>query len=847
MRIISIIVSVMFLLCSQRVYSQLPVACEQVSGIVNSYEAVVQIFPCLRAVRTANASGLQPGSRVLMIQMKGADINEIVDSTFGSVESLRSAGAAEYLEVQRIANDTVVFTTPWVHEYNVLGIVQLVRVQRYGDAQVIGTVYAKPWNGITGGVIAIDVERVLTLDANIDASGAGFRGGKVSLHKDTCGTAVWSAPYQNGAAGEKGEGIWLSSSVASAGKASAANAAGGGNGANAGGGGGGNGGTGGQGGDANSWCNPFKDAGGRGGQSMSNYVARQYFFMGGGGGGAHQNNNQGTSGSNGGGIVVIRAGLILANKGAILSRGASVMDTAAWKNGLAQQPGDGAGGAGAGGTIVVDANVITGQLVVDVRGGNGGNQGARYQSNGPGGGGAGGVVVLTKNHASVKLLIDGGIPGVHVSPETGNNVYKSPWGATVGDSGAIITPFQWRVFSRRTLEVSGRTTICPTDSTLLAATPGFLRYQWSSGETTSSITVKKAGLYTVYVTDSSGCSDQSAQIQVTVLPSWPQFSRPAIDFGVIEIGSVSRSTVWLKHMYEGSVTITSIQPPSGVRLVRPTSFPIDLARDSIEVELEIIGAVDATINDSLEIVVQQPCPGTRYLPVRATINAEHAYVIGGVVSEKAGTANVAIPLSFQHDSPTPEILGAYGLIHLRIDSRLYVPTGLTNGTIVSSTVDSATKMRQMVLDVDGINITRTPSECTRILGSTLLAPFETSPVIIDTVEWLQISRKPRITRRDGQLTVKGICYPGSRAIVFIDGPIMRVRPQPASEHIVLDVHERAGTLELVQLYDLHGRIVRTSTESVLDVQGLGTGLYLLVGTTTGGRWASPVRIQADEN
>jgi hypothetical protein len=843
MRILASILALTLLVCSPHVWAQRPVACEQVSGIVNSYEAVAAINPCLRAVTTTNPSGLAAGNRVVMIQMKGAGIVESVDSTFGELRSLNGAGAAEYLEVERVSGDTVVFTTPWVHEYNLAGRVQLVRIATYQDAQIVGTVYAKPWNGSTGGVIAIEAYRVLTLDANIDATGAGFRGGRVSLQKDTCGTSIWSAPYQSGAGGEKGEGVWTALADLASGRANPANGAGGGNGANAGGGGGGNGGRGGQGGDANSWCNPYQNAGGRGGASLVSEVVRQHFFMGGGGGGAHQNNQQGTNGSSGGGIVFVRAQTILVNKGTIVSRGLSVADTSAWKNGLAQQPGDGAGGAGAGGTIIIDADVITGQLVADVQGGTGGNQGARYQSNGPGGGGAGGVVVLTKNHAGVKPLLAGGRPGVHVSPETGSAVYNSPWGATAGDSGSVIAPFQWKSYSRIALQVQGRTTFCYGDSVLLAATPGFLRYQWSTGETTPSIIVRSAGSYTVAVTDSSGCSDQRASITVDQLPRWPVFSSSAIDFGVIEIGSTSRAATWMKHSGEGSVTVTGIRPPNGVRLIRPTVFPFDIARDSVEIELEIVGAVDAMIDDSLEVDVEQPCPGVRYVPVKAMINAERAFVIGGKVAAKAGMMDVAVPISFQHDSPTPEIMGARALIHVRMDARLYIPTGVTNGSIVSSVRDTVLKTHDLTIDVDGINITRIPSVCTQILGMTLLAPYDSSKVIIDSVEWLQISRTPRITKLDGELVVQAICSPGERPIVLLDGPIIRIRPIPASTEVIVDVNESIAGFRSATIVDMQGRsVLDAATSKTISLAGLADGVYTIIVTTTAGQWVSPLVI-----
>ncbi|MCS7073919.1 MAG: hypothetical protein NZ108_05590, partial [Bacteroidia bacterium] len=52
----------------------------------------------------------------------------------------------------------------------------------------------------------------------------------------------------------------------------------------------------------------------------------------------------------------------------------------------------------------------------------------------------------------------------------------------------------------------------------MQATPGYNQYNWSSGQTTSSITVSSAGTYVVTVTDVNGCSATTSQI-VTVVPN----------------------------------------------------------------------------------------------------------------------------------------------------------------------------------------------------------------------------------------------------------------------------------------------------------------------------------------
>lgn len=65
---------------------------------------------------------------------------------------------------------------------------------------------------------------------------------------------------------------------------------------------------------------------------------------------------------------------------------------------------------------------------------------------------------------------------------------------------------------------SGPTTFCSNDSIMLTANQG-VSYQWSNGETTQSIWVNFPGPYSVAVTDSDGCTDNSGPTFITVLPA----------------------------------------------------------------------------------------------------------------------------------------------------------------------------------------------------------------------------------------------------------------------------------------------------------------------------------------
>ena len=59
------------------------------------------------------------------------------------------------------------------------------------------------------------------------------------------------------------------------------------------------------------------------------------------------------------------------------------------------------------------------------------------------------------------------------------------------------------------------TTICPHDSTVLCASPGFISYLWNTGQTSTCIAALATGNYYVTVTDAGHCTATSAPIAIT--------------------------------------------------------------------------------------------------------------------------------------------------------------------------------------------------------------------------------------------------------------------------------------------------------------------------------------------
>jgi hypothetical protein len=238
---------------------------------------------------------------------------------------------------------------------------QVVRVARRASGTLTAGLTAAPWDGRTGGILAVDVAGNLALGSvTVSVDGIGFRGGIGESVHGAAGlnqTDYMTLDATDGNA-RKGEGIdctpdALTEVPGGSGtdgcprgdraRGAPGNAGGcgtdgnpdGANDENTGGGGGGNGG-GGLGG--NSW-NSNVAVGGRGGAA---FTATAGTLVLGGGGGAGTSNNVGPgTGSAGGGMVFIRTGTV-SGSGTLAARGADAACSAQ----------DGGGGAGAGGSVL---------------------------------------------------------------------------------------------------------------------------------------------------------------------------------------------------------------------------------------------------------------------------------------------------------------------------------------------------------------------------------------------------------------------------------------------------------------------------------------------------------------
>jgi gliding motility-associated-like protein len=482
-----------------------------ISGIINRYTYLTKnASRCDGELFVANTNGFFPNDLILIIQMQGASINNTNDSTYGSIVNYNNCGNYEYAKIKSVDGNTkLVLQYALLRDYSASGKTQVIRVPQYQSPTITGTITCPPWDGSTGGIVAIDAIGTITMNANIDAMGLGFRGGQGQQ-----GAAVLTVSYDYIANPDptyyslKGEGIASYGVPPSiAGRGAPANGGGGGNVHTTGGGGGGNSGCGGDGG----WGEPVDSLGseklifGIGGHSLQYSNSANKIFMGGGGGSGHNHDGDSTSGANGGGIVFITANSISGNGNYIYVSGDDASGTS----------GDGAGGGGAGGTVIISVNQFISSLNINADGGDGGS--SMFLGAGPGGGGGGGTVWLSSSSLPPSLTVsyNGGTGGT-----AGGNFY----GATNGCIGNILYNLSIPINNTYPAVPANFTPLLNNlpDVSFLNNSQGANSYLWyfGDGATSNSFqpqhTYAQAGLYEVVLISSNAmCSDTAKEFVLT--------------------------------------------------------------------------------------------------------------------------------------------------------------------------------------------------------------------------------------------------------------------------------------------------------------------------------------------
>ena len=521
--------------------------------IINKYAAALAFDICTNSITVDDVTGFGPGDTVLVIQMKGALPDTSNTAAFGTILDYKNAGNYEFNFISQRAGNVLTLQNKLVRSYDIPdGVVQLVRIPKYKSGYFSGGLTCDSWDGVKGGIIAVHSTMSLRSVEDIYVTGRGFRGaaGYNAVNSTgSCNQDNYYFPATSDYAALRGESIGIVSQNKLKGKGKIAAGGGGGNSHNSGGGGGGNGGTGGHGGYQTDSCNavPLNNGGVGGGALLYNNTANK-IFMGSGGGAGHIDNSGVTvpRGGNGGGIIILITDELEMFEEYILANGEDAGICGAINCN------DGNGGGGGGGTILLSYTSITGNVIMDTRGGKGANMdGALVPGgrSGPGGGGGGGVTFVTGSSfpVNVGVIPTGGMNGV--IPGDSNNA----WGATAGNDGVGLfnlslpwatVPFKPNIDSVRMLNSANYCNNIQFNGFGFTNAYSIASWYWDFGDGGMANTqnpihnYNAVGNYNVklVITDINGCKDS---IITTINTAGPMFANAGADSALCAGGFVS--------------------------------------------------------------------------------------------------------------------------------------------------------------------------------------------------------------------------------------------------------------------------------------------------------------------
>ncbi|MFB9864795.1 cadherin domain-containing protein [Rufibacter immobilis] len=175
-----------------------------VNTVVNGYSALTPAGGGTGAVTlgagstTINHSGsttFTPGDLVMIIQVQGGGLTmntTITSSAYGTIASNSYGNVGRY-ELKIVNNvlsatqftinqaTTVAFTSTDLTGTGNNNRAQIVKIPRYTSLTVNtgASIVPAAWNGRTGGIVALEVSGITTINGTISANGFGFRGGQV--------------------------------------------------------------------------------------------------------------------------------------------------------------------------------------------------------------------------------------------------------------------------------------------------------------------------------------------------------------------------------------------------------------------------------------------------------------------------------------------------------------------------------------------------------------------------------------------------------------------------------------------------------------------------------------------
>ncbi|MFC2130071.1 T9SS type A sorting domain-containing protein [Bacteroidota bacterium] len=340
--------------------------------------------------------------------------------------------------------------------------------------------------------------------------------------------------------------------------------------------------------------------------------------------------------------------------------------------------------------------------------------------------------------------------------------------------------------------ITGKTTFCPGDSTVLSVDADFSEYLWITGDTTRSIIVSEDGFYNVEVTDTNGCKGNATVEVKEIIIELSNLTD--VNFGRISIDDSDEKTLVITNQSNGQITVNNIYLKNGTNelelLETPNPPAILDSGDVIAIRIDFNPDNMQGYGDSLIIEISEPCEEI----LGSSINGDG---IGKILVWLPDITShiderICLTLSAKLENNKDIILNAKYNAEIRYDATAFYPDN-------SYTITGAEAVIR--LDNRDISVGKDATVIGEVCGLVLLANENLTKLKISNFELS--NPYCEVETIDGSLSIFGCQIDLSRVKLAEPLEVM-LSPNPANDELILNIKSTDKGEHNIYIYNAQG-------------------------------------------
>jgi len=322
--------------------------------------------------------------------------------------------------------------------------------------------------------------------------------------------------------------------------------------------------------------------------------------------------------------------------------------------------------------------------------------------------------------------------------------------------------------------------ICPGKSLKLFTNKKYSYYNWSTGETTDTISVSTPGKYSVSVTNEYGCTGSSEVIieKFDILYS----TIKDVNFGNTLLFTKKTTNVEFYNTGTDSFSVISVYLGNYSRQIQINVVPLPYIwlkpGEKIDITLNFNPDSIADFSDSLFIEIEQPCSHT----ISAFVSGSGSGLVSKIwmpdTLAKIGDKNFIIPVY----AKLSENNSTYNLsfnFEISFNAKIFIPDLNQEGILSDQIIGSN---RNLKISKKNVQVTGDTNTIFEIFGTVLLCD-SIIPLKFINFEW--DNKNILINAIDGSIHPIGVCQPGISNIRFFIENKIEIFPNPSFGNITI--------------------------------------------------------------